>query len=319
MMASKKKQAGITLIELIIASFLGLLVSAGLIQVLISSKSTSYMQTEVARLQENARFAIESLSRDLRNTDFWGCNEDLVRVTNHVTNTESSAYFNFENAISGLEGTNESIPDAITLIGATLIDETKLKPNTKISTKSAVGFTANNIDPKTLEGKAIIVADCLHSDIFQISSISGNKFIHNQTLTGDYADRAFFYTPFKVEYSIKNERLVRTKDDVEMTVASHVKNMQIYYGEDSNGNGLANHFVSQSDVMDFNAVVSVKVLLLFSTANESIAHQPQTNDFAKIIAYQKFDEMSAITAGTYEDRAIYFPFVFTIAIRNRLL
>lgn len=313
------RQQGLTLIELMIAVFLGLIVSASLIQVLISNKMTSRVQTEVSRLQESARFAVESISQDLRSADYWGCNEDIARVTNHVTDTTSSAYFDIEKTISGVDGEDEQTPDSIKLIGAKLINEAKLKPNASFNSPSAVGFSDNNIDTSKFVGKAIIIANCLNSDIFRVNAVVGKTFVHNQSLSGDYDNRAFFYSPYEVEYLIKENTLVRKLKDEEIVIANGVKNMQIYYGEDTSGDGFANHFVSQADIGDFNAVVSVKLHLLLSTPSDNVASQPQSNDFAKLIAYQKVDKMSATTAGNYDDNSIYFPFSFTIAIRNRIL
>lgn len=313
------RQSGLSILEFMIAVFLGLLVSAGLIQVLMSNKQTSQVQGEVARLQESARFAVESLSRDLRSADHWGCNADIARVTNHVTDTTSAAFFDIENTISGEDGDDEKTPDTLTLIGANLINEARLKPNTALNSASAVGFNNNNYDASKLVGKSIILADCQQSDLFKVESVAGQTLVHNKTLTGDYGDRAFFYSPFKVTYLIKDDNLVRKLNDDEVVIAKGVKNMQIYYGEDVNGNGIASRFVSQEDVQDFNAVVSVKLHLLISTPSSNIAMEAQDNQFAKLLAYQKVDNMSAITAGKYEDNAIYFPFTFTIAVRNRLL
>ena len=313
------KQKGLTLVELLIAIFLGLIVSAGLLQVLLSNKSTSRVQSEVSRLQESARFAVESISQDLRSADYWGCNEDIARVTNHVTDTTSDAYFNIENSISGTDGEDEKTPDSIKLVGAKLINESKLKPDTDINTASSVGFTDNNIDTSDYVGKAIMIANCLQSDIFEVNAVVGKTFVHNQALSGEYDNRAFFYSPFEVEYLIKENKLIRKLNDQESVVASNVKNMQIFYGEDTSGDGFANQFVSQTDVNDFNAVVSVKLHLLLSTPSENVASQPQANDYAKLLAYQKVDNMSATSAGNYDDNAIYYPFTFTIAVRNRIL
>lgn len=67
------RQAGLTLVELMISLLIGLLLMAGAIQVFISSKGTYDAQQEAARLQENVRFAHRFLTRDLRGVGFLGC------------------------------------------------------------------------------------------------------------------------------------------------------------------------------------------------------------------------------------------------------
>jgi len=61
-----RRQHGFTLIELMVAMVLGLLVAAGIVTVFASTSSSNKAQTQLARLQEEGRFAIARLSTDLR-------------------------------------------------------------------------------------------------------------------------------------------------------------------------------------------------------------------------------------------------------------
>lgn len=58
-------QHGLTLIELMVAMVLGLLVAAGIVTVFASTSSSNKAQNQLARLQEEGRFAITRLSSDL--------------------------------------------------------------------------------------------------------------------------------------------------------------------------------------------------------------------------------------------------------------
>ena len=71
---SPSLQHGVTLIELMVAMVLGLLVSAGIITVFSSTSSSSKAQTQLARLQEEGRFAITRLGSDLRMANGQYCN-----------------------------------------------------------------------------------------------------------------------------------------------------------------------------------------------------------------------------------------------------
>lgn len=59
-------QQGFTLIELMVAMVLGLLVAAGIVTVFASTSSSNKAQTQLARLQEEGRFAMTRLGTDLR-------------------------------------------------------------------------------------------------------------------------------------------------------------------------------------------------------------------------------------------------------------
>lgn len=59
------RQWGFTLIELMVAMVLGILVAGGIVTIFISTSSSNKAQTQLARLQEEGRYAIKRLSTDL--------------------------------------------------------------------------------------------------------------------------------------------------------------------------------------------------------------------------------------------------------------
>ena len=59
------KQCGFSLIELMISLTLGLIVSAAVVQVMISNNSTERLNRSIASAQENGRFIIARLRNDL--------------------------------------------------------------------------------------------------------------------------------------------------------------------------------------------------------------------------------------------------------------
>ncbi|MET0329817.1 MAG: PilW family protein [Dyella sp.] len=69
-------QAGLTLIELMVAMLLGLLISAGIVSLFISTSSANRVQTQLATLQEEGRYAITRLSGDLRMANGFYCNNE---------------------------------------------------------------------------------------------------------------------------------------------------------------------------------------------------------------------------------------------------
>jgi len=67
-------QHGVTLIELMVAMVLGLLVAGGIVTVFSSTSSSNKAQAQLARLQEEGRFAITRLGTDLRMANGLYCN-----------------------------------------------------------------------------------------------------------------------------------------------------------------------------------------------------------------------------------------------------
>jgi type IV pilus assembly protein PilW len=60
-----RDQQGLTLIEIMIAITISLLLLAGVMQIFISSKSSYNLQNGLGRLQENGRYAMNILARDI--------------------------------------------------------------------------------------------------------------------------------------------------------------------------------------------------------------------------------------------------------------
>lgn len=76
----RKPVQGLSLIEVMIALAIGSLLLIGLIQVFAASRTSSQLAQGMARSQENARFAIEFLQRDLRMAGHFGCINDTSHV-----------------------------------------------------------------------------------------------------------------------------------------------------------------------------------------------------------------------------------------------
>lgn len=60
-----KRESGFTLVEIMVALSISLLLMAGVVQVFAGNRETYRLQAGLATLQENARFAVDLLRRDL--------------------------------------------------------------------------------------------------------------------------------------------------------------------------------------------------------------------------------------------------------------
>lgn len=69
-MRARRPQSGLTLIELMITMTLGMILMLAIGQIFMSSRFTHTSTTENARMQENARFALALLERELRMAGF---------------------------------------------------------------------------------------------------------------------------------------------------------------------------------------------------------------------------------------------------------
>lgn len=116
-------QQGLTLIELLVSMLIASIVFGGVVAVVQTSRSNYSSEQESAFMQENTRFAIELLSRDIRMAGSMGCAQRDSSAVGSVlggaaTETESNlgGLIDIENSLGlmGYEGTVvEDFPSAI--------------------------------------------------------------------------------------------------------------------------------------------------------------------------------------------------------------
>lgn len=73
MRTGRKNAYGFSLVELMVALLLGLVIMAGVSTVFVNSNKSYQTTGAMARLQENARFALQFIGNDIRRTGYVGC------------------------------------------------------------------------------------------------------------------------------------------------------------------------------------------------------------------------------------------------------
>lgn len=116
--SAPRRSRAFSLVELMVAITLGLLLTAGMIQLFSSSKVTFRTNDAVARVQENGRFALEILKLQLREAGTLGFCAGQVPIRNHL-NTGcaggSDDFFNPNLAIVGWEYDGTGLGEDFTL------------------------------------------------------------------------------------------------------------------------------------------------------------------------------------------------------------
>jgi len=69
-MTSKKVQAGLSIVELLVALMISMLLMTGVVQVFLASKQTYASNEAASRLQENGRFALEFIAQSARHAGY---------------------------------------------------------------------------------------------------------------------------------------------------------------------------------------------------------------------------------------------------------
>lgn len=95
-----KRQQGFSLVELMISLVLGLVITAGVIQVMVSSRVTNSLNQAISQVQESGRFIMTRLTRELHETGRY--DQIGARIDTSVDTLVESAFI--QNRPIGLPG-----------------------------------------------------------------------------------------------------------------------------------------------------------------------------------------------------------------------
>jgi len=337
-----KKQQGISLIELMIAMTLGLLLIGGVIQIFLSAQQSYRLQSGLSRMQENGRFAMEFLARDIRKGDYWGCVQS-IDIENKLNPSPG-----FDLFTSGIAGQDNDATDANIVDGTDSITLRGIA-NDRIPVLAQPATTAANIDvinnSGLLANDVVIISNCIAADLFQVTNVVGgagaDNIIHTtggtpqpgdanypgnksanleaapepvgaaQPQANKYDSNAHIvkvsFISYQIRLDVNNQpSLFKSTDGGDFqSFIEGVENMQILYGEDTDADNTPNYYVPAGAVgLNMDQVVSIRISLLFAS-DDNISSQ------ARAYTYNG-------TVTTPADRRIRRVFSSTIALRNRL-
>jgi type IV pilus assembly protein PilW len=217
----KKYQTGIGLVELMIAMTLSLIIGAAVIQVFLSQRQTYRVQDDMARVQENARFAFEQIAQDIRQVGYWGCSRKAT-----IVNDTADSEFNDVNDKALMEtGGN--------------LDLLFLNPQ-PVGQVGSASFTGSTPPVR-------VVADCSNATIFK-----------SNTVPSGYPNGSLIYELSSVRYAVSNGGLTRAGDNL---ISSGVQSLRLSYGMASATGWAEQYQNAAAVGSNWSSVVSVEVTL----------------------------------------------------------
>jgi type IV pilus assembly protein PilW len=317
--STRKTQKGVGLIEIMIAVVIGLLLMAGVGQIYISSKQTYHLQDAQSRMQENARYALELLSNDIRLAGYSGC-ANLNSITPTVTANPPIITLTATSALSGYNASGSSWDPALssTLSGLS-------KPPLAGTGASGIPIMYPNACGIST-GNALMVSDCTAAHIFRATSVSSDESTHTQTIApsntlgNTYQSDAEIFIFTSRTYYIANgaggqpalwrlDNNTATGGDNPVELVEGVENMQILYGEDTDNDRVPNRYFTVNSVGNLADVVAVRLSLLTRTLDDSLLQLAQTYSYNGVTCPG--------SAGCPTDRRLRHVFTTTINVRNR--
>jgi type IV pilus assembly protein PilW len=198
---------GLSLIELMVALTIGLIITAAVAQLFATTRSAYTMEENMARVQENGRFAVQFLTQDIRMAGYAGCNSKFTAsAPNGAGNCAQGTICSIAqpaNSItafdpSGLKGykytgggTTSNLTDWTPPLPADYFANGDVKPNTDVlviqrgddlDTHLTGNTTPDNanvqlLNTATLAGQiqaddVLMVTDCKGGDIIRANNVS---------------------------------------------------------------------------------------------------------------------------------------------------
>jgi type IV pilus assembly protein PilW len=176
---SQRRQRGFSLVELMVALVLGLLVIGGVGGVFLSQRELYRQNENLARMQENARYAFEVMARSLREVGGNLCGA-ASNVANKVLGEDIHVYGGKDNSFPKPFGTEKkervSGTDAVVVWSGTLNKGVVITEHDLNNAK----FTVNTTEHGLKDGDIVMACDNYHAAIFKVTEVnSSDVTVHN--------------------------------------------------------------------------------------------------------------------------------------------
>lgn len=333
-------QLGFSIVELMVAILIGLIILGGVVQVMVTSKHTFLGQEDMSYIQENARYAVDVIGRDIQGAGYWGCaSGDARHALVGDVNTAASAFLGV-GAVQGFSSANApevyrgDLRELETGISSESILVRSLKgPGVPLISHSNITITLPG-DHGFTEGQylGVVGEDCRRLGVFRVSAPpAGNTVTANSANIKPRLDRscvgadcAGYNQPYLVGALVKpyaahayyigdsqfvtgepalKRRVLSGNTAIEEEIAVGVEDLFLRYGIREN-NSVRYKPVGDVTAAEWSNVVAVEVNLLLRSATASLS-RPETKGIPG-------------SERQYTDRRMRQVVTSTFRIRNRI-
>ncbi len=291
-----KLQQGMSLAELMIAMALGLMLTLGIGTLFIQTRTSFAQDEQVANMQANLRFAMETIMNDVTMAGFWGglLNPQGVfmdSTLNVATDCGPSGVGWVYNPLPPLAGVNNATPGSA-VAAHSCIGITELQAGTDVLSIKRVMGNAIPDNPnlcastfgggQTLQNGVVYLAENGVTGMLFLHPASGTFAVGGCVENRQLMPVVYYIRNFSVRADDgiptlcrKSLQMGATPTMVTECMVEGIEQMQIEYGIDIDGNGVANQYIAAPNALEFTQVASIRVHLL---ARSRLPQQAYTND-----------------------------------------
>lgn len=299
-----KQARGVTLVELMVAVTISLIIMAGVGVIFVNTKKSYNTQERTSRVQENGRFAMYHLMRNLRLAGYMGCLSDVTHFASTL-NTPNSFNFNLTIPIEGIDrdsGGTAWSPSGNTDLPTGILPNTDafvvrlVDPSTEVGISDPMPNTSAELKVTSIgsltENDIILISDCSSADLMQLTQVQNSVHLqHNagggtspgnatKILQKAYDENAKVFKYESRRFYIRNNPngIPSLYTDVNGLATSvtelveGIEDLQITYGVDTDADRQPNRYLKagqaglQSET-EWGNVVAIRFAVLARTVN----------------------------------------------------
>lgn len=324
------QQRGLTLVEIMVALLISTILGAGVVQIFSGSKRTYDFQQAQSRIQENGRYVVEAIARDLRMVDYNSCAGRTPTQNSTLNATDSGQDGSGEETLIGYvyaggdwdttpnqqSGMDQPMDPSHALEIERPADEMVQTSDHQANSSSVVLFV--NGPGSIKECDIVQVTNCRTTTTTQVTNIPkakdklqtqksgctpGNE---KQDLGDDFSNAQVVQLTRRTYYVDDADgdgygQLMRILDNgstIEELVEG-IHELGFEYGLDTNGDNQIDSYEDPGAVSDWSEVIAVRMLLTM-VSRDDVLDEPHP------------------LATDNDDLRLYHVFSRTVTLRNRV-
>lgn len=281
---------GLSMIELLVSMALGVFLSAALVGTYLGSKRNYYHDEQVARMQENGRYAMRLLSRELAMAGFYGGTLSMRSAVPAVIETDCSQHHwaltpsDAIELVNDFSGETEPVATNATtytcLHGADIAPETDLVAIKRTASEASLrrGVSAAGLTPST--GKIWYLRiqsgyppqwEQLRPADLLAAKMSDTSLSYWEAITKIYFIRKYAVKEGDGISSLCTKSLTGNAMTSRCLVEG-VENLQVEFGIDTDYDGVANQYSAAPTGAEMQFAVAARIYLLIRSISELSDH-----------------------------------------------
>lgn len=254
------RQRGYSLVELLVGLLLGAFLTAGVVEIFTSLSKDYQMRDSMSRMQEDGRYAIEVMSREIRHAGYrvYPRTDSIACIFSGIPDAFSNNDDLVEGAgVFGSNGLPDSVIVRFQIDNAMDLDESLCRPGSIAVTDALDDLGVDYRDPK-------------------VNVVLTEKF---------YLQDNILYCDSRVDYNDADGVAQTAITGAAQPIIANVENMRLLYGVDTDGPGadvedpddaffLPNYYVDAATVTDegrWPDVRSIRISLLMRSERDTIS------------------------------------------------